>query len=123
MENKKTLRKVLREIQRLNAQADQGIYMDNLMDGSGECGGIIASGWCNWLNRQVDKVLTKSGLTLEMISEVLDSWAKHEMEMGPKRIFISMYSRRQGMYKEVDYFDTTWGSLAFSIHSSLQYAE
>jgi len=119
MENKKNIRKALRAIENLSDIMDRGMYMDNAMDGSGECGGIIANGWCNWFNKQLTAVLAETGVTLEEIQTVTADWAKRELEMGPKQIFISMYSRHHGMYKETDWFDTRWGNLNFTIAQSI----
>ena len=115
MENKKNIRKALKQIESLSEQMNTGMYMDNLMDGSGECGGIIFNGWCKWFNTQLEKVLAETGVTLQEIYKTTDEWANRELEMGPKQIFISMYSRHNGMYKETDYLDTRWGNISFEL--------
>lgn len=118
--NKRNIRKALNQIEALIETVDQGMYMDNVMDGSGECGGIIANGWAKWFNCQLDKVLKDSGVALSEIIDITDAWARRELEMGPKRIFIAMYTgrgKKEGMYKETDYFDTRWGSISLTIHN------
>ena len=115
MANKQNIRKVLKSIEALSETMEQGMYMDNAMDGSGECGGIIADGWVKLFNRQLAQVLVENGVTLQEVKETAHAWTERELEMGPKKIFISMYSRRKGMYKEVDYLDTRWGNLGMTL--------
>jgi hypothetical protein len=121
MEHKANIRKALKKIEKLSQVMERGMEMDFAMDGSGDCGGIIVTGWCNFFNRQLEKTLAETGVTLEEIQKVTAEWAKRQLEMGPKQIFVSMYSRRQGMYKEVDWFDTRWGNLNFTIAQSINY--
>ena len=119
MANKQNIRKALKEISHLSDEMNYGMDMDNAMDGSGECGGIIFNGWCNWFNRELTAVLSSNQVTLSQVMEVADTWAKRELENGPKKIFIPMYSRRKGLYKVVDYCDTKWGNVANSIHNMI----
>ena len=121
MENKRNIRKALKAIEKLSTEMEQGMAMDNAMDGSGECGGIIAHGWSLWFNNQINKILAEAGVTLEEIKKTTDAWAKRELEMGPKKIFVSMFSRRSGMYKVTDYFDTRWGCINFELHQLNRY--
>ena len=116
LHNKNNIRKALREISNLSDQMHQGMYMDNAMDGSGECGGIIADGWTNWFNRQLTNVLSTNGVTLTEIEEVTNTWANRELDKGPKKIFIK-WSRKHGMYKDRDFLDTKWGNIYFIINS------
>ena len=122
MANKQNIRKALKTIEELSNRMAEGMYMDNAMDGSGECGSIIADGWVKWFNRQLAQVLADNGVTLQEVMETADMWANRELEMGPKKIFVSMYSRRAGMYKETDYLDTRWGNLVMTLHNTQQYA-
>lgn len=122
MVNKSNIRKALKSIEAISETMEQGMYMDNAMDGSGECGGIIANSWVKWFNHQLAHVLADNGVTLKEVMETADAWANRELEMGPKQVFISMYSRRNGMYKEADYFDTRWGNLGMTLHNTQQYA-
>lgn len=120
--NKQNIRKALKQINKLSEQMSVGMYMDDQMDGSGECGRFIYEGWCSWFNAEVEQVLAETGVTLEQLFRVTDEWAKKELEMGPKQIFINMYGKKKGMYKAVDYLDTKWGSIAFEL-SQYKYVE
>jgi hypothetical protein len=117
MLNKQNIRKSLKAIEKLSEEMENGMNMDFAMDGSGECGRIIIQGRINWFNRELQKILTDNNLTFNEVEKITNEWAKRELEMGPKQIFISMYSRRKGIYKEIDYLDTKWGNLSFTLHN------
>jgi hypothetical protein len=119
MKSNQNIRKALKQIEKLSTEMDRGMGMDFAMDGSGECGGMIVQGWTKWFDNQLRRVLEENNVSLQRVRETADAWAKRELENGPKQIFISMYSRRQGMYKETDYLDTRWGNLAFTITQSI----
>jgi len=112
--NKKNIRKALKSTETLLSQMYEGMYMDNLMDGSGECGGMISEGWVNWLNRQIQKVLADTGLTLSELEETSLAWGEKELEMGPDVVHIS-FDDKHYIQKPKDIFDTRWGSLAFEL--------
>ena len=119
--NKETqIRKALKEIQTLSDAMSEGMYMDNAMDGSGECGGIIADGWNRWFQTQVNNVMIHHNLTLTEVIQKCDEWAHKELQMGPKKVFIPVFTKKDGLCKEVDYFDTKYGALRFTI-SQAQY--
>lgn len=125
MENKQSIRKAFKSIEKLSETMEQGMYMDNAMDGSGECGGIIFNGWVNWFNRQLSRVLVDNQVTLDELKKTANEWANLELEMGPKQIFIAMYSSRrkkEGFRKEVDFLDTKWGNILMFLHNTKQYS-
>lgn len=119
MQNKQNIRRALKAIEELIEEVDRGMYIDNAMDGSGECGGMIARGWAKWFNAELDEILKGHGIGLQEMYDTTDAWAKRELEMGPKKVFISWNSRGAGMYKEVDYTDTRWGAVAVTMHNYL----
>ena len=124
MVNKRNIRKALKAIEKLSLEMDRGMGMDFAMDGSGECGSIIAKGWRDWFNRKMGNILADNGVSLQQVQETADAWANRELEMGPKKTFVTMHNSRrnpQGFWKEVDIFDTRWGNLSFAIHSSLNH--
>lgn len=124
MTKKQNIRKALKAIEKLSEEMDRGMGMDFAMDGSGECGSIIAKGWRDWFNRKMGNILADNGVSLQQIQETADAWANRELEMGPKKTFVIVHNgcgKKEGFYKEVDIFDTRWGNLSFAIHSSLNY--
>lgn len=119
MTHKQKIRKALRKVESLSNHMSEGIYRDNLMDGSGECGGFIYKGWNAWFSREIDRLLTDYNLTIEDLRTTADSWATIELARGPKETYI-YFSRRSRVKKAVDYFDTRWGSIAFTLTSTIQ---
>ena len=113
---KQKIRRALRMIESLSNDMSEGIYRDKLMDGSGECGEFIYKGWSTWFHRKLNKCLQEYNLTLQELRTTADSWANVELARGPKETYI-YFSRKSRVKKAVDYFDTRWGSIAFTLDS------
>lgn len=52
----------------------QGEYQDNAMDGSGDCGGIIARGWEKWIEKRKEAIREELDLTQEEFEQVEDKY-------------------------------------------------
>ena len=111
----KNIKQAIRSIEKLTNQMSEGIYMDNLMDGSGECGGMIVNGWSNWFTSRVDNILSEHQLTIEDVKRTCDEWARLELDKGPKQQYIYMYSKKDGMWIDKDYLDTRYGQVIFTL--------
>lgn len=114
--NKKNVKQAIKEIIILSDEMEIGISMDNAMDGSGECGDIILRSWILWFNKKLSDILKKHNVTMSEILICSQEWANKELSMRPKKeVFIRAFSRREGFYKPIDYFDTKYGSVNFII--------
>lgn len=112
--NKKNIKSAIKKISYLIDEMDKGIYMDNLMDDSGECGHSIFMSHYNWFNLKLNQTLDEYKITIDELLICTDDWAKKELSMRPKKeVFIKAFTRRAGFYKQIDYFDTKYGQLNF----------
>ena len=113
--NKKNIRKAFKQIEKLSNQMNEGAYMDRVMDGSGECSGMINRSWGRWFNTEVKKTLIENHITLDELKTIALEWGERELEMGPKHITLDWGYNGSSFQKEKDILDTKWGSLAFEL--------
>lgn len=91
-DKKAIIKSVLRRILYYKYKADIGSWMDNEMDGSGDCGDIIYKGWSKWFHRKVDLIMKQCGVTFEDF-EIVKEWANIEIEKCPT---INIYWSKTG---------------------------
>ena len=117
---KSNIRKALNKITQISNEVNEGMRMDLMMDGSGECGGIIADSWHNWYKERVNSICNEIGVTLDTLIKTTTSWANVELEKTSPKIWVSMYSKKNGQWMERSFFDTRWGMFSCELSNLSQ---
>lgn len=100
---------ILKQINRNLEYMDVGLEMDNEMDGSGECSGIIHDSWVRWFRSQLASILWRHRISFKELLELCKKWGELELEKGPKEVWVFLYSKKDGTYMHIDFTDTKYG--------------
>lgn len=110
------IRTALKALRVIDSIVSEGMYMDQMMDGSGDCGHLIYESWEKWINNKVSEILGKLNLTLSELEEWVDKASEVELEKGPKQIWTYFYHKSDGSYKPKDFGDTHYVDAISLIH-------
>lgn len=114
IENYSIAKKILNRISQLQDEEMMGMWMDKLMDESGECGNYIKDGWDKWMYLSIKGMLLKCDLTFNDLIMLSNDFANKELLHGTGIRFIG-YSKKNGTYVTTSFLDTKYGSVYYRI--------
>ena len=109
------MRQVAKQMMELIRSANRGIEMDNMMDGSGECGAIIAKSYMRHVNASVRRIVEEHKVSLADVIAQADEWARIEFSRGSKTAKVKMGYRRW-IHFPTDVNETKWGSFNMALY-------